>query len=36
MATRANVFRFTNPNTKEIAYNHNDGYPDHIGATLKK
>ena len=36
MATRANVFRFTNPNTIEIAYNHNDGYPEHLGATLKR
>lgn len=35
MATRAHVFRFSSPNTIEVAYNHSDGYPDGLGDALK-
>ena len=36
MASRAKVFRFSAPDTIEIAYNHYDGYPDGLGSTLRK
>ena len=36
MASRAKVFRFSAPNTIEIAYNHYDGYPEGLGSTLRK
>ena len=36
MASRAKVFRFSAPDTIEIAYNHYDGYPEGLGDNLEK